>query len=246
MRVWEQSNLYFSTALHGRLLLAENSPQIDQGIMFGTQPTGPKQHRAIMRLPKESHERYRCAIHNDEHDTFFNSDAVLLGKPNRSIAFATSDCGATILYAKDTGDVVLAHTGRNQLMSSEQPEEHVSILEASLKMLQGRGAELDSIFSLSVSQIAPIHFAHHGHPDEALVRSQAAIWGASILKDAAEATLDLVELITLQLEFYGIPKSNVTKVRINPYTSPDLASKRAGKTGSNVIMVARLPILIPH
>ncbi len=221
------------------MLLPEYSPQLDQGLMFGTQQTGPKHRRAIMRLPKEPAERFRCVVHTDDEDSFFNSDAVLLGKPHRSVAFATSDCGATILFAKDTGDVVLAHTGRNQLMASEQPGERVSILDACLKTLQGRGAELDNIMSLSVSQIAAPNFAHKGHPDEALVRSQAALWGERSLPDKEAATLDLVELITLQLCCYGLPRSNITRVRINPYTSPVLSSKRAGKLGSNVIMVSR-------
>ncbi len=239
MRVWEHTNHYFSTTLHGRLLLPEYSPQFDQGIMFGTQPIDHGNKTSIMRPPKQPHERYQCVIHTDEPGAFFDTDAVLLRKPTQSVAFATSDCGATILHAKDTGDVILVHTGRNQLMSATRPHERVSILRNCIALLNDRGAAPEAIYSLSVSQIAAVHFAHHGHPDEALVRSQAALWGETILQDNVQATLDLVELIAVQLCYFGIPKSNVTRVRINPYTSPDLASKRAGKSGSNVIMVAR-------
>jgi copper oxidase (laccase) domain-containing protein len=245
MIVWEQTNHYFSAVLYGKLLLPEYSPQLDQGIMFGTQPDSPKHHRSIMRLPKQPTERYQCAVHQEDDLCFFNSDAVLLSKPNQSVAFATSDCGATILYTKDTNDVVLAHTGRNQLMASDRSHERVSILAACISLLRERGAAPENILSLSVSQISAINFPHQGHPDEALVRSQADLWGDCILPNPEAATLDLVTLIMLQLCHYGIPRSNITRVRINPYSSPDLASKRAGKLGSNVIMVTR-PAFLAH
>jgi copper oxidase (laccase) domain-containing protein len=245
MRVWEHTNLYFSTTLHGKLLSPENSHQRDQGIMFGTQPISPGCKTSIMRLPKRPEERYCCLVHTNEKNVFFDTDAVLLTHPLQSVAFATSDCGATILYAKNTGDVILVHTGRNQLMAATRPSERVSIVQSCIELLYERGALSETIHSLSVSQIAAVNFSHRGHPDESVVRSQAALWGETILQDSVKATLDLVELIATQLTYYGIPKSNISRVRINPFTSPDLASKRAGKTGSNVIMVARPSIPTP-
>jgi copper oxidase (laccase) domain-containing protein len=239
MRVWEQANLYYIAALHGKLLLPEYSPQLDQGIMFGTQPILPQHKTSIMRAPKLRSKRYCCCIHDNTTGTFFDSDAVLLSKADQSVAFATSDCGASILYAKDTGDVLLAHTGRNQLMDADHPLDRTSILKACVALLYDRGAAYEAIHSLSVSQIAAAHFAHRGHKDETLVRTQATLWGEAIMPDPERATLDLVQLIATQLAYYGVPKSNITRFRINPYTSPDLSSKRAGKLGSNVITLTR-------
>jgi len=143
------------------------------------------------------------------------------------------------LYAKDIGDVVLAHTGRNQIMDAEYPAARMSILAACISTLRERKAKLELIHSLSVSQISAAFFAHKGHKDESLVLQQATIWGNEIVPNATLVTLDLVQLIATQLVYYGVPKHNITSVRINPYTSPDLFSKRAGKFGSNVLMLAR-------
>ncbi len=237
IRDFEHTSHFFAVTLHGQLLAPNNKPPIDQGLLFGTQPSGYQ--ASIMRLPKSRVQQYTCALHETGTNVFFDSDAVLLTTSRQSVAFATSDCGATILFAKNTGDVMLVHTGRNQLMDKERPRERISILKDCIDRLLTRSADKQQIRALSIGQIPAQYFDHRGHPYEAVIRAQADVWGDDIIPDHRHVTLDLVQLISTQLIYYGIPARNMARIRLNPITSPDLSSKRGGKPGSNVITLCR-------
>ncbi len=233
---WSSRKPPLGVRLFGTMLLPHNSCATDQDIMFGAQSHA----KGSIMAPCKEDNRYQCLEHAGK-ESVISTDALLLPQPMDSVAFATNDCGAAIFAAEDTGDVVLVHPGRNQLMNIEKPHERQTIVKAAIEALTNREAALPAIRVVLVGQIRAKHFPHRGHPAEAALWEQVAVWNANIIPDPDHVTLDLAALFRAQLSYFGVDPEKFHQFCNDPYTSPDLASKRAGKPGSNVVVLTRLP-----
>lgn len=244
--VWEETrkNLWHARLL-GKLLPRENSIQEDQGLLWGQQANSKS---AIMAPPKTSMRKYKCTYHPSLGNCVVYTDSLLLHEPNQSVALATADCGATIIACEKTKLVALVHTGRDQLMCRDLPKETCSVAIATLETLLQEGADINSINVLNIGHIAPKHFPHRGKEDEAMLWQQSRIWGSEIIEDREQVTLCLHTLIAAQLFAAGLAKNKIRRVRIDPYTSPDLYSKRQAQKenlsereqGSNAFILFKL------
>jgi len=242
--VWEETRQgLWHARLLGKLLSRNNSPEIDQGLMWEQQAN---HHNVIMAPPKHKGQQYTCAYHPGDSNVIVYTDSILLCKPGQSAAIATADCGTTIMACKKSGLVALVHTGRDQLMCREIPKEPCSIVTETLMTMLQEGARMDSISVLNVAHIAPEYFPHKNKEDEYMLWQQAKLWSSpDIIKDSEAVTLCLHTLITAQLFEAGLRTNQVARVRIDPYTSPDLYSKREAndkglseeKQGSNVFVL---------
>ncbi len=234
---WSSREPAFGVRLFGNILAPHNSCATDQGIMFGVQSNA----KSSIMAPCKPEHRYQCLMHRG-NSTVTGADAILLARPGLSTAFATSDCGAAIFAARDTSDTVLVHPGRNQLMDIAAPHERRTIVSAVIDTLVERGAKPEAIKAVLLGQISAEYFSHRGHEAEAAIKAQVALWGEAIMPDPERVTLDLAALLQAQLTFYGVVGKQLLQLRHDPYRSHDLASKRAGKLGSNVVVLQRLQL----
>lgn len=226
------TNPSFVVRYYGKALAATNNCQLDQGIMFGKQ----SDYSACLMVSCYPNNRFKCLPHGG-NNSFAHCDAVVLTESKQSVAFATNDCGAMILSDKNTGNVILVHPGRNQLMDYAHPHIRRTIIEAAVTTLLNNGADAGSIEALIFGQIKPENFAHEYHLHKDLILAQANVWGTEIVTDRESVTLNLNRLIEKQLKFYGVSRKPKTLGQFDPYTCPDLFSKRAGKAGSNLVVL---------
>lgn len=180
------------------------------------------------------------------------AEGVTLGKISDACGIASSDCPTIVARSPSTLLAAAAHAGRESLYDAKAlfdgapPRPHASVTDSIVEAL---GRDIDVFVACG---IGPSDFLHptddpkHGARNAAMIRHLRETWGPSCASDGRDGRIDLVELIRLQFEALGVPRSRVAHDGIDTFGDASIDGKplwhshRRDKGGKrNFILVIR-------
>ena len=200
------------------------------------------------RVPTPKHSERRWMVHttayeNRTKDVFavmhdVRADGVILTEAGEAVAVLTRDCPSVILASKYHGHVAWLHAGRDSLHGIDTGNPKQSVIHNMLEACMPYWKDPASVFGLISCGIEPECFPNDRYPD--ILHGLTTMWGPSVIHDSTQGTLNLRELVLLQLEAHGIRREHIFHDGLGTFSDPLLASNRAGDTTvHNLIMVTR-------
>lgn len=176
----------------------------------------------IDELPKDLN-RFGTINHN-------RLDGVILTRSRQAVAFSTRDCPTLILYSERGGPIAVLHCSRSALQGADIGLFHhrYSVIENAIKTCLPLWRDASLVCGFITFGITPEHFQNDRYP--AITKNIMKLWGPSVVPDRQRGTIDLVELIRVQLEQFGIgiKRERITHDGLDTYREVGIASKRRG------------------
>lgn len=196
----------------------------------------------LTNLHTHPHRRYAIEARRDEteylHMPGERADGFILHHPGEAVAIATRDCPALTLFSTRGGPVAVLHCARDTLHGIDQGNVEKSVVIDAIRQCIYEWEDMESVHGFITLGIAPQHFPNDRYPK--IVEKLKDTWGEHVIHDVARGTIDLVELITRQLETYGVARSRVSHDGLCTYSDSRLASHRRGHGGChNLILVIK-------
>lgn len=197
-----------------------------------------KQHRELNRRISTIDRSVLQASHRDVVVMSRSpADGLLVHHRNIAIALTSRDCPYLVLWAEGHEDIAILHCGRDQLHDFDT-NDRASVVESALTALlqYWEPKDIHGVITLGIS---PEHFHNERYPD--IIWNIQQQWGSSVITDMERLTLDLKELILVQLESCGVDRHQIICDDIDTYSDTRCASTRAQRGGHNMILVNYKP-----
>lgn len=174
--------------------------------------------------------------HQQEGIEYLECEGVLLTKPHSVAVIPSRDCAVLVLANKLNGRVGATHAGRRSLLSNIACDAcTVGVVSNLLSAVAPVGSDRSQVYAYITAYITPEHFSHNDH---SFVEPFIARFGEQVVPDREHHTLDLAKVIELQLTSRKVLPENICRYGKCSYEHPNMGSRRAGKDGENVVIVA--------
>lgn len=172
------------------------------------------------------------------HINYDRCDGIVLERSGDAVAFTTRDCPILILRNPHGTPVAVLHCSRSSLQGADVGQSSRSVFDEAFRLCEGGFLGCTEVGGYLTLGIAAEHFHNERYPH--IVEPLKKNWGKHVIGGTAERpTIDIVELVRVQLRARGVDTQQVFWDTLDTFTDPRLASVRAGRGGHNLVIVVR-------
>lgn len=165
-------------------------------------------------------------------------DGIVLEEPGDAVALTSRDCPILILRNPHGWPAAVLHCSRSSLQGAEIGRATKSVFSEAFQLCAGGFLDCTEVGGYLTMGIAEEHFHNEKYPH--ITDSLKRNWGMHVIGGTKERpTIDIVELVRVQLRARGVSTERVLWDALDTFTDPRLASVRAGRGGHNLVIVVR-------
>ncbi len=215
------------------------------------------------------------ALTSERFPRFFrgaDADGVVLTESGDSYLLASADCLSAVIYDVTRHRAVATHCGRDALvdrgaLAGKPAREFPSVIDAGMKrVIDGGWTKSNSLQVFLAAGIGPATFTHpttrtvagsdgfevantYFEANAALIRFLTRMYntrGFNVVTNQEQGNIDLVELVTAQLDAYGVTREQIVWDGFDTATDKDsrgqflFHSNRRDRTRRNLVVVSLL------
>ncbi len=166
------------------------------------------------------------------------ADGAYIGS-GEGVAIQSRDCPIVVIHDSEAGHTVVCHAGRPALSPERfgpkgSPK---NVLGPALGVLGELGCETSKLSVYITAAICPRCFVHEGKVGWPYVNPFHSTYPGTV--QCKHGNLDLIEVIKMELERHGVPRTSVKHDGLCTKERSPRSSHRNGDTINNVVLVTR-------
>lgn len=215
----------------------------------------PVEFNAIVCEPEQLSPEHEEPVGRCEKMTFyrrFKADGTQI-KPRQAFYITSGDCPTLVVFNLITGELFVAHAGRNclwdrnNIIEGKPPRAHASVVDAIMaKIPQGHRRFCKAFIVLGIAAenfCHPTYDSTHGAANQKMVEHFVQTLGTSVCHDLLDGKLSVKGIIREQLMRNGVPADSIGLDMADTFGdksksgSPKWHSNRRGDKTRNGVLV---------